>query len=254
MTIWIAFFLGVVQGLTEFFPVSSSAHLKLAKMVFGVTETPVLFDLSCHLGTLAALLWFFKKEVAEILISDRKKILYLSLALLPLFPIYFLLKTPREYLSAPRFLGVFLMVTGLLLFFGQRFQFKKRGKMIRDLLLIGTMQGAALIPGLSRSASTISCAKVLGWSPNEAVRFSFLLAIPTIIGGNLVEMRRLVQSGELRESFNLECFIGMATSFIVGMGVIRLAMHLLERDKLSVFAWYCLGLGSLVTLYLIYAT
>jgi len=251
MSLAIALILGLIQGLTEFFPISSSAHLKIAKMLFGVDSTPVMFDLCCHLGTLFALLWFFKGEIGKMFVSERKKILYLALALLPMFPSYFLLKNVRESLSDPRYLGLFLMVTGAILLLGQHIKFKKRGGLFRDILIIGTMQATALIPGISRSASTISCAKVLGWNAKDAVRFSFLLAIPTIIGGNLVEIRRLASSRQLREGFNLECFIGLGAAFIVGLGVIRIAMHFLEKGKLSVFAWYCFGLGTLVSLYLL---
>lgn len=248
MPLVFALILGVIQGITEFFPVSSSAHLKLMQTAFGISNTTVPFDLACHLGTLLALLFFFKGEIKKILTSDRKKMLQLTIALVPLFPSYFFFHTLREHLSTPPFLGLFLIVTALLLFGAQKIRIKKRGNIWRDILLIGTMQSAALIPGLSRSASTISCAQMLGWEAKEAVRFSFLLAIPTIIGANLYETQKLWKMGG---AFGLDCIIGFCAAFFVGMAVIRFAMHILEKGKWTPFAYYCFFLGSFASLYLL---
>jgi undecaprenyl-diphosphatase len=135
-----AFFLGLIQGLTEFFPISSSAHLEIAKKLLGIGNTPLLFDLACHLGTLTTLLCFFKAEIMTILRSDKKKGLYLALALIPLLPSYFLLSYLRSYLGSPQCLGLLLMTTGGIIFTGQRIQVKKRGGMLRDIFLIGTIQ------------------------------------------------------------------------------------------------------------------
>jgi undecaprenyl-diphosphatase len=187
MNAFVALLLGLVQGLTEFFPVSSSAHLHVFKMVFGLKQVPAIFDLACHLGSLGALSWFFKEEVLQIVKQDRRRLAYLSFALVPLVPSYFLLGPLREMAANPALLGSLMMGTGGILFAGEKVRFKKRGGPVRDALLIGAMQSAALFPGISRSASTISAAQALGWSTKEAVRFSFLLAIPTIFGGNALE-------------------------------------------------------------------
>jgi len=246
----IALLLGLMQGLTEFFPVSSSAHLKLIKMFLGIKGVPVIFDLACHLGSLGALVWFFKAEVTRIFKSDRKKLRYLFVALVPLVPSYFLLAPLRELVSKPEFLGTFMMGTGCILFAGQKLRIKKTGGPLRDALLIGAMQSAALVPGISRSASTISAAQVLGWNPKDAVRFSFLLAIPTIMGGNFFEIAKLWKKGHIADLMNLHCFIGFAVSLFVGLLVIRFAIKWLERGKLKGFAWYCLAAGMLVNIYL----
>jgi len=250
MTLITALILGLVQGLTEFFPVSSSAHLKLTEMLFGIKKVPVIFDLSCHLGTLIAMLWFFKNEIIRLLKHDRKKIAYLIVALLPLFPAYFLLGRIREFASKPEFLGLFLMVTGGILLFGNKIRFKKKRGLMHDVLMIGAMQSAALIPGISRSASTISCAQVLGWKAKDAVRFSFMLAIPTIMGGNMMEMQKLWKKGQMHQLLNVDCLIGFVTSLIVGMVVIRFAIAWLEKGNLKLFAWYCLGIGLFANVYL----
>jgi undecaprenyl-diphosphatase len=255
---WIeAIILGVLQGVTEFFPVSSSAHLRLAKILFGIEQEggQVIFDLTCHLGTLVALLLFYRREVYSLFSSERKKLLLFGIALLPLIPTYLLLKPLRERLSEIGFLGFCLMGTAAILFLGGRWRVKgpKRDSFqdqLRDVLYIGAMQSAALIPGVSRSASTLSAAHVLGWSAKEAVRFSFLLSIPTIIGGHLLELIRLQFSHPLSElpSFS-SCLIGFLSSLGVGGVTIRFATRRLEKGDLKPFAWYCLFLGILVTLY-----
>ncbi|NGX60008.1 MAG: Undecaprenyl-diphosphatase [Chlamydiae bacterium] len=245
----LALLLGLMQGLTEFFPISSSAHLKLTKMLFGVHEVPVIFDLSCHLGTLIALLWFFKRDITHLLTRDRSKLIYFLIALLPLVPIYFFAAPLREMASKPELLGLFLMVTGGILFIGQKIQIKKKGGLFRDVLVIGTMQSAALFPGISRSASTISAAKVLGWNAKEAVRFSFLLAIPTILGGNFIEMAKLWKNGEMVQILSLNCLLGFFSALIIGMMMIRFAINWLEKGKLKVFAWYCLTIGGIFSVY-----
>ncbi len=258
MSIIEAFIFGFLQGLTEFLPVSSSAHLKLAKLFFGVesSESQVIFDLVCHLGTLLALLYFLRKEILGLLQSDRKKLLLLFLATLPLIPCYFLLKPLRDFASDPHYLGLCLILTSLILFSGQKLRVRRAQTpglkhQIKDVLWIGAMQSAALIPGISRSASTISCAKVLGWDAKEAVRFSFLLSIPTIIGGNCLELLKIYLSHESPPPLSLSsCAVGLVTSLGIGLLVIRFALSYLEKGNLRPFAWYCLGCGAIATIYL----
>jgi undecaprenyl-diphosphatase len=253
-----ALIIGLVQGLTEFLPVSSSAHLKLAKLFFRIQETEVgvAFDLVCHLGTLLALLYFLKQDILQLFRSERKKLLLLFIATLPLIPCYFLLKPLREYASTAPCLGLCLIATALMLFLGHKWRIRKEPpatlkKNVKDVLWIGAMQSAALIPGISRSASTISCAKVLGWSPKEAVRFSFLLSIPTIIGGNCLELLHLLLSRESLTAAPLSTYVvGFIASFGCGLFIIRFALSYLEKGNLKPFAWYCLGCGALVSVYL----
>lgn len=249
-----AFIFGLLQGLTEFLPISSSAHVKLAKLFFQVesSESQVIFDLVCHLGTLFALLIYLRQEILQILRFERQKLRLLFLAMLPLIPCYFLLKPLRDFASEPRFLGICLMGTAFILFLGQKWKIRKEdatGKgSARDALWIGAMQSAALIPGISRSASTISCAKILGWGPREAVRFSFLLSIPTIIGGNGLELLKIYLSQEHPAPVSLPaCFMGLCASFIFGFLIIRFALSFLEKGNLKPFAWYCLCFGAVVT-------
>ena len=258
MSLFEAFILGLLQGLTEFLPISSSAHVKLAKLFFHIesSESQVIFDLVCHLGTLFALLIFLREEISLIFRRDRQKLLLLFVAMLPLIPCYFLLKPVRDFASHPQFLGICLMGTAMILFTGGRWKVPQTGEAslkreIKDVLWIGAMQSAALIPGISRSASTISCAKVLGWQASKAVRFSFLLSIPTIIGGNCLELLKIYLSDEKPPGISLPvCVIGFASSFIFGFFIVRFALSYLERGNLKPFAWYCLGFGMIVTVFL----
>lgn len=247
--------MGLLQGLTEFLPISSSAHLKLAKLLLGIEdrESLVLFDLICHLGTLSALVLFLYKDFVRLFKEERKKLGLLLLGTLPLFPFYFLLKPVRDWASQAPLLGPFLILTSAILFVGSFLRIQNARpsyrREMRDALFIGTMQAAALIPGISRSASTISCAQVLGWEAKEAVRFSFLLSVPTILGGNCVELLKLVKSpGAFPLSFHV-CAIGFLTACSIGFLVIRFAIRFLEKGDLRPFAWYCLVFGIFTTLF-----
>lgn len=258
MSLFEAFVFGLLQGLTEFLPISSSAHMKLAKLLFNIdsSEAQVIFDLICHLGTLAALLIFLRQEIRQMLQRDKQKLLLLFIGTLPLIPCYFLLKPLRDFASHPQCLGVCLICTALILFSGHRWKIDRTDELtlkrqVKDALWIGAMQSAALIPGISRSASTISCAKILGWEAKEAVRFSFLLSIPTIIGGNCLELLNIYFSHEQPPLMSIPaCAIGFVTSFVFGFLVIRFALSYLEQGHLKPFAWYCLSVGAIATLFL----
>lgn len=254
-----AVILGLLQGMTEFFPISSSAHLKMARLFFGMesSEGQVMFDLFCHLGTLVAIFVFLKNEILNLFHSERKKLILLCIALLPLIPCYFLLKPIRDIMSEPQYLGMCLLATSGILFLGYKYRLRRPGnsslkRQISDVLWIGAMQSTALIPGISRSASTISTARILGWETTKAVRFSFLLSIPTIIGGNCLELLKITLSSSphsLTIPFSF-CVIGFVTACITGLFIIRHAIALLETGKLKPFAWYCLIIGIGAVYYL----
>lgn len=258
MTLIDAFILGLLQGLTEFLPVSSSAHIQFAKLLLGVTgsEMGALFDLTCHLGTLIAMLFFLKQEIRLLFRQDRRKLYLLFLATLPLIPCYFLLKPVRDLASQPQMLGSCLILTAGILVAGQYFRLPRKHtsskkKEIGDVFCIGALQSAALIPGISRSASTISCAKVLGWNPKEAVRFSFLLSIPTIIGGNCLELLKLyLSSDQVSTAILPQCCVGFFSSLLFGSVMVRFAISFLEKGDLKPFAWYCLSVGIALTFYI----
>jgi undecaprenyl-diphosphatase len=252
-----AFILGLVQSLTEFFPVSSSAHLKLTKLILGIEDLQGvhLFDLSCHLGTLFAILYFLKGDIKEILLSNRSKGFMIFLATLPLVPAYFLLKPLRDFASHTEYLGFCLIGTGIILFLGQHLKLRytkseSKSLKIKDILWIGTAQSFALIPGISRSASTISCAKILGWDVKDAVRFSFLLSIPTVCGGNALELAKLTLSSEIYlKDYLGGCIVAFFTALLGGFAIVKIAMKVLESGRLYPFAYYCICIGIITWIF-----
>lgn len=259
MSLLEAFLLGLIQGLTEFFPISSSAHLALFHLLLGTqdTETQVILSLFCHLGTLLAVIVFLKQDILTILRTDRKKAFLIFLAIIPLIPCYLLIKPFKDWIVNPNFLGFGLMFTGFVLLVGHFWRlkvpinssFKKRA---HDALYIGSMQSIAFIPGISRSASTICCARILGWKTSDAVRFSFLLSIPTIIGGNCLEFLQIVAYNSPKDFSLTACIVGFTTSCFIGLLVIRFAFSILEKGNFKPFAWYCLILGLCTAIYLNY--
>lgn len=241
-----ALLLGIVQGVTEFFPVSSSAHLRFVRWLFDLPEGQqwLYFDLACHAGTWIALVWFLRREVLNVLQSP-KTIAWYAAALIPLVPAYFLLKPLRIALSEPRYTGLFLIATAGLLIWSARPRTCSRSKW-RDVLWIGSMQAMALLPGLSRSGSTIAAARLRGWDWLEGARFSFLLAVPTIFGGELLESAKLLRGDMPQDGASTGCIvIGALSAFAVGLLAVRAVFWLYERECVRPFAWYCFGFGLL---------
>ncbi len=247
MTYLQALILGIVQGITEFFPVSSSAHLRLVKKILAVPDGEHLlyFDLLCHAGTLLALMIYLRKDIADVL-KKPSQILLFSLALLPLIPAYFFLKPIRIALSDPSYLGIFLILTSALLFGASRTKkTAPANQKWKNVLWIGLAQAAALIPGISRSGSTIAAARFCGWNLKEGAKFSFLLAIPTILGGELLETLKLVNSPSTGVVSTISYAIGFLASLCVGLFSVRAVFWIYERGSIQPFAWYCLGIGLL---------
>ena len=194
LTLLDAIILGIVQGLTEFLPVSSSGHLKLVQYFLGLQNLDryIIFDLVCHLGTLLAILIVFFRSIKQLVSTNKTLFWQVVLGTLPLFPLVLMMKPIKAAYASPSYLGFFFLMTAAILFLGCRF-----GKIVstaerekhswRDALLVGMWQAIAILPGVSRSGSTISGARLLGWNANDAVTFSFLLAIPAICGGTILE-------------------------------------------------------------------
>jgi len=262
MSIWEALILGALQGLTEFLPISSSAHLRIAEWLLGIehTESLAFFHLSCHAATACELLYFFRMEILHYLHNGRQLLLFI-LALLPLIPAYLLM---RSVVGGPSlaFLGPCLCCTGVVLWLGglQRWN-RSDPKTLQtaaqhrlDLVWIGAMQGLALLPGISRSASTMAMAQILGWNRLSAVRFSFLLAIPTMFAATGLDLIQLFKKGMKSETgmepvISIEvCLAGGLAALIVGFFVIRPAIAFLERRGYKPFIWYCLLVGFAFTL------
>jgi undecaprenyl-diphosphatase len=251
-----AIVLGIIQGLTEFFPISSSGHLILIQSLFGLTnlENYILFDLVCHLGTLCAIFLTFASQIKNLLTIDRSRFIQIIVGTLPLFPLVLFLKPIEEKFGEPKYLGFYFFCTALLLFIAL-----KRGKEIsphllekkkwRDALTIGIFQAVAIFPGISRSGSTLSGASLLGWNRQNSVTFSFLLAIPAILGGTTIQLIKFYVEPSF-PSLESSCYYaGFLSSFIVGYFALSQLIKLAMKGKLMYFVWYCLILGSSTILY-----
>lgn len=261
MNTWQAFLLGLVQGFTEFLPVSSSGHLALGQYLLGFNELQhlLLFNIVCHLGTLFAILLIFLPQIKESF--SLKSDLYRNICLgtLPLVPLVFILKPLKKILSKPEILGPCFIITSILLFISFNLRFPARflysRKAWKDSLTIGCFQAMAIFPGISRSGATVSAARLLSWPKEKALQFSFLLAIPAILGGTILESWQVIKAnGELHhiEISWIIYAIGFITSFISGYFALRLLIRMMIHDKWNYFAWYCLILGVITTVYFNY--
>ncbi len=249
--------LGVLQGLTEFLPISSSGHLVLGQIALGLREPQLLFDILLHIGTLAAVLYFYGKDAWRILrawllaligrgddpVSARTGWLIL-LGTVPAALVGVLFEDFIESaFGSPRAVSFALIATGALLFFTRSVSPGSRGeeKMTwQDALLIGVFQAFAILPGISRSGSTIACALFLQIERAQAARFSFLLSIPAIWGAFVLKARHLVQ---ISSPDLLPFLIGMVAA--AGAGVLALAwlVRLVRGGNLRGFAYYCWAVG-----------
>ena len=263
MTTVTAFWLGLVQGLTEFFPVSSSGHLVLLQHFFGIREPQLAFDVIVHLGTAVAVIAFTWRELGEILASlvklprwliggklaqaqDERGLRLLGLLVLGSIPAglagIFLQDQFRALFGAPIVVSVLLLVTGLILLGADKAQQgDKQLAEVRagDSFLVGLAQAGAILPGISRSGSTIAAGLKLGLSREAAAKFSFLLSLPAIGGAALLELGDLGQSAISRGSLA----VGFVTSALAGYFAIRYLVALLQRGKLRGFAYYCFAVG-----------
>lgn len=257
MSVFDALTLGLIQGLTEFLPVSSSGHLQLGQYLLGfkTLQNYLLFDLVCHIGTLCSIFYFFWSELKNTLRGRDPLFWQILIGTLPLFPLVFLLKPIKAFFDSPESLGYCFLFTSFLLFSSLSIRVNTglppRVKNWLEPLTIGIFQSFALLPGVSRSGSTISIARTLGWTKEKAMVFSFMLAIPAILGATILESWHYVHMG-VNERTGVDIihyFIGFMTSFIVGCAALSLLQRLILEDKWKYFAWYCLFLGLITIFY-----
>ena len=255
-----AIFLGLLQGLTEFLPVSSSGHLAIAQHFLPNFQQPgVLFDVLLHVGTMVAVIIYFRRELVRLLTSpwrkdentavDRRILLLIILGSIPTGIIGLLFKDFFEGLfSNLPVVASMLLVTGTLLFLSERLRRhgRKEDQMTwSDALVTGTVQGMAIIPGISRSGSTIATLLMKGVDGETAARFSFLLALPAVFGAALLSLKDLhaVSSGDLPAYI-----AGTAAALLIGLVSIHFLMGVIRRRRLVWFAGYCWLAGGLLLL------
>lgn len=249
--------LAVVQGITEFLPISSDGHLAVVMALFEQMGQPVSEDalgvtILLHAGTLAAIVVFFWKRIWRLLGEDRRVIGLLIVGTLPAVVIGLLAKKFfAEQLGSALLTGPMLILNGLMLWWASR---RTPGETdypaasFRQAALIGLAQATAILPGISRSGTTISTALATGLRRDAAANFSFLLALPAVGGACLLELIDAAQEGGLAIPLG-QAAAGVVCSFVVGLLALGWLMNWLQRGKLIYFAWWCLAMGAAVTVW-----
>lgn len=269
-----AIFLGLVQGLTEFLPVSSSGHLVVFQEIFNIEEASMAFDVFLHLGTLAAVFAFYWQDIVSIVrefflwIAEllklkeanpsqrndgyRTMMFMIIIASIPTAIMGFLFDDLFEKaFSSMSVVGFTLLITGVLLWMTKKMtNGRKQARDISttDALTVGVLQGIAITPGISRSGTTIFAGLLRGFNVELATKFSFLLSIPVILGAALLESIKLVKSGQgLTNGFPM--FVGFIVAAISGYFAIRFLVDLINNKKFHYFSYYCWAAGILIILY-----
>jgi undecaprenyl-diphosphatase len=240
---------GLIQGLTEFLPVSSSGHLVLIPALFGFEEPSLAASVMLHLGTLLAVVAYYRTDLLHLLHlrrdpEARRILLLLAIGTVPAALVGLTLHGPVETVfSEPWLVAVALMVTGAILLFsllvGKGVRRLAEGRWT-DGVVVGLAQAFALLPGISRSGMTITAGMAQGFQRKEAARFAFLLSIPAIAGAALLDGMDLVERG----GFTSDLLLGMAVAAVVGYLAIAGLIRVLVRVGLLPFALYCLAFGT----------
>ena len=254
-----AILLGIVQGITEFLPISSDGHLAIVQHYLPDFSQPgLLFDVLLHVGTLGAMLLYFQRDVVRLLTApfrgdheahrDRRLLGLIVAASVPTAIIGLTLKSAVErWMENMLVVALMLILTGILLFVGERYRRGGRRSesalTVTDAVLTGIAQGLAVLPGLSRSGSTIATLLFRGVDGETAARFSFLMAMPAIAGAALLSFK---DSGALPAGEIPVYLAGTGVAFLVGIGAIRLLLGVIRRQRLVWFAIYCWGAGLLL--------
>lgn len=266
MNILQALILGIVQGLTELLPISSSAHLTLIPWMCN-WEIPEYFDVALHAGTLLAIGLFFFKDWLKLIKGGFNTIVkkdknaegrmfwYIILATIPGGIIGFVLDKLSEdniigsTLNAPLTIAIMLIIMGIVLYVVDKkckSVTEYKNMTLKQTFLIGVSQALAFIPGVSRSGITMTTARALGVKRESAARYSFMLSAPIVLAATIFKLKDF--------AFNLPFFVGVITSFIVGMLVIKFLLKYLQKGSFKVFAIYRLIVGIIVIIYFIATT
>lgn len=260
-----AIFLGLLQGITEFLPVSSSGHLALARALLGRDIEPgITFEIVVHFGSFCSIVVYYRKKIAQI-ISDLFKSIspeglksgryredahtrlcfIILLSMIPAMIVGFTLKDPIEEMFVnPLFVSFMLLVTGAILF-STRFvkQPDKEVNASRGLLM-GVAQAFAILPGISRAGSTISIGLFSGVSREHVANFSFLMVLPVLAGAMLLEVKEILETG-IESAAAMSLLAGFLVSFISGYYALRYLIILLKKEKFHYFSYYCWAVGLL---------
>lgn len=250
MTLWEALILGLVQGLTEFLPVSSSGHLVLLQRLFGVNEAVLTFDVMVHLGTLLAVITVFRQDISAMIRRPWDKLPRLIIVgVIPTAVIGFVFSDFfAKLFSTGQTLGIGFLVTGAILWLAESIRSRNRSlhsMTYGDAAFIGLMQGLAILPAVSRSGLTIAGALFRGLDRELAARYSFLLSLPAILGASVLEAKDL-SIGIGVEISLLPLLVGIITASVSGYVAIKFMLRLLASGSIRKFSYYVWILGVLV--------
>lgn len=260
MSILEALILGIIQGLTEFLPVSSSGHIELGKVILGVEpKDPLLFSIIVHAATALSTIVIFRNYIWEIIsglfqFKWNESTQYSAKILLSMIPVGIvgvLWEDEIEALFDKQVLlvGSMLIVTGFLLFFSAKAKESDGKVSFVKSILIGLSQAIAILPGISRSGATISTSLLLGVSREEAARFSFLMVLPPIIGATLLKVKdylEISQTAEVANQMSVTTLgVGFLAAFVTGLLACTWMIQLVKRGKLTYFAIYCFVVGGI---------
>ena len=256
-----AVILGIIQGLGEFLPISSSAHLIFVRYLFGFPEMSISFDVALHFGTLIAVMFIFWKDWLKYINGVYQKVVhkkssfennmfwYLVAATIPGALIGMLLEKQVETIFRTNMILIAstLAIMGVLLYFGDRYAEKKYKKQttfeqltFKQTFIIGLSQAFAVIPGFSRSGTTILAARLMGITREASAKFTFLLSAPIIFGATIVKVKDLITG------FNLELVVGIFTAAIVGIITIKFLLSYIKNNGFAIFAYYRIVIAVIV--------
>ena len=273
MTYFMSILMGIIQGVAEFLPISSSGHLALFQTFFGMEnmeEKYMFFTVLLHFGTLISVCMVYWRDIVDMIREfflgiaalagrkdtgvapppARRMVMLIIIATVPLFVMVFLQDAVNQLFSNSIMVSCALLATGFIPFFSDRMargHKTAKNATVADALIVGCGQALAVIPGLSRSGTTISVGMMRGFDRAFAVRFSFLMSLPAVLGANVLEIKDALASNFPIEELPMY-LVGVAVSAVVGYFAIRLVKSLSDKGKFGKFAYYCwaVGLGSLV--------
>ena len=268
MEIYQAIILGIVQGLTELLPISSSAHLTLIPQIFNWSQVPDSFDVALHFGTLLAIGIFFFKDWISLIKGGFNKVFkkedsvegrmfwYIVVATIPGGAIGFILdKFASDILTKPLIIAIALIVMGIVLYIVDKRSSTKteyENMTFKQTFLIGLSQALAFIPGVSRSGVTMTTARAMGVSRESAAKYSFMLSAPIVLAATVFKLGDFIEYLSIASSTGIIAFIlGVLTSFIVGIIVIKFLLNYLKKGSFNVFAIYRVVIGLAVIAWLI---
>lgn len=269
MSLFSAILLGLVQGITEFLPISSSGHLAIAEELLsftGASNVPGFFDVLLHLGTLVAVFVAYWGDIKEMVLEffcgvrdlknrstpsplppARRLIVLIIVATLPLFVIVPFKDTIEGLAGSLYFVSFALIATGCMLFFSDRVKKGRKTEKtatMKDALIVGLGQAIATCPGISRSGTTITVGCFVGYERSFAVRFSFLMSIPAILGANILSLKDALEAGIIWGDVPVY-LVGVAVAALSGYACIRLLKMIAAKGKFGAFAYYCWAVGAL---------